>query len=234
MVDLTRVLVISDTQAPFHHKDTIPFLKEIKKHLKPTHVIHIGDLEDFNHLNFHQKDPEMPSATDELRMLRAFVRELACLFPFMQIVDSNHGALPIRKAASIGIPKELLKDERSILQAPTTWTWHRELVYKLPNGIKVKFKHNFSSNLLNDSYKQGMSLVCGHLHTKSNIQWWQNDLGKNFAMQTGCLIDADHRVFNYDKQNSARPVISAGFILNGTPMLIPMHLSKNKRWVGFL
>lgn len=233
MVDLTRILVISDTQAPFHHRDTIPFLKEIKKQLKPTHIIHIGDLEDFAHLNFHQKDPEMPSAMDEIRMLRAFVRELACLFPSMQIVDSNHGALPIRKAASVGIPKELLMDERSILQAPESWTWHKELVYKLSNGIRVKLKHNFSSNLLNDSYKQGMSLVCGHLHTKSYVQWWQNDLGKNFAMQVGCLINPNHRAFNYDKQNASRPVLSTGFILNGSPMVIPMH-TKSGRWVGYL
>jgi hypothetical protein len=234
MEDTSTILVISDLQMPFHHRDALDFLLEVKKQFKPTLVINIGDLADFNSLNFHGLNPNLPSAHDELIQLRASVKNLARLFPSMTIVDSNHDALPRRKARSIGIPDEMLKDERSIIQAPDTWMFVSELVLKLPNGLKCKFKHNFGSNLLMDSIVQGMSLVCGHLHSKSSIQWWQNDLGMNFAVQTGCLIDDMHPVFDYNKMQSKRPVLSLTVLKSGIPINVPMMLNKRNRWIGVL
>lgn len=234
MADYSTILVISDTQAPFHHPDTIAFLSEIKKQFKPTFILHIGDLGDFHSLNFHGVNPNLPSAHDELIQLRVFVKNLAKLFPCVTIVDSNHDALPKRKAHSVGIPDAMLKDERGILQAPLTWKFLSELVIKLPNKLKLKFKHNFGSNLLMDSMKQGMSIVCGHLHSKSSIQWWQNDNGMNFAMQVGCMIDDNHPAFNYNKGQSVRPVITTAVIKNGIPIIIPMYCDKNNKWVGII
>ena len=234
MPDYSTVLVISDTQSPAHHPDTLDFLTEIKKQFKPTFVIHIGDLADFHSLNFHGVNPNLPSAHDELLQARVFVKNLAKLFPCMTIVDSNHDALPKRKARSIGIPDEMLKDERSIMQAPQTWKFVKELVFKLPNSIWVKAKHNFGSNLLMDSKNQGMSLICGHLHTKSFVQWWQNDHGMNFAMQVGCSIDCTHPALDYDKGNSTRPVLSVGILKGGIPIILPMYTNKKNKWLGFL
>lgn len=234
MNDYSTILIISDLQAPHHHPDVIEFLKEIKNQFNPTFILSIGDLADFHRLNFHGANPNLPSAHDELINLRAFVKDLARLFPYVTIVDSNHDALPRRKARSIGIPDEMLKDERSIIQAPETWTFLSELVFTLPNGIVCKAKHNFSSNLYADSMKQGMSLVCGHLHSKSNIHWWQNDWGMNFAMQVGCLIDDPHPAFEYNKQQSIRPVLTAAIIRNGIPILIPMYCSSSNKWMGYI
>jgi predicted phosphodiesterase len=234
MADYSRILVISDTQAPFHHPDALPFLSEVKKQFKPTFIIHIGDLADFHSLNFHGVNPSLPSAHDELILLRAFVKNLAKLFPSMTIVDSNHDALPKRKARSVGIPDEMLKDERSIMQAPSTWKYVTELVFKLPNGLWCKAKHNFGSNLLMDSIKQGMSVICGHLHSKSFIHWWQNDHGMNFAVQTGCLINDRHAAFEYNKGQSTRPVLTLTVILGGIPMNIPMYVNKKNEWLGYI
>jgi hypothetical protein len=234
LMDLSTILVISDLQAPHNHKDTIVFLKEVKKRFNPTYIIDIGDLADFHRLNFHGANPNLPSAHDELINLRLFVKQLAKLFPCMTIIDSNHDALPKRKARSIGIPDAMLKDERSILQAPQTWKFVNELVLKLPNKLKCKFRHNFGSNLLLDSIKQGMSVVCGHLHTKSNINWWQNDHGINFSMQVGCLIDSNHPAFDYDKNNAIRPVLSVGIIKGGVPIIVPMIINNKNEWVGHL
>lgn len=235
MMDCSTILVISDTQAPHNHPDTIPFLLEIKKQFKPTLTIHIGDLADFHRLNFHGANPNLPSAHDELINLRVFVKNLAKLFPSMLIVDSNHDALPKRKARSIGIPDEMLKDERSIMQAPETWKFIKELVLTLPNGIKCKFKHNFGSNLFMDCIKQGISLVCGHLHTKSNINWGMNYKNEHyFSMQVGCLINKPHPAFEYADNNSTEEVLTIGIIKGGIPILIPMYQDKKGRWKGFI
>ena len=39
-----RILVISDMHIPYHHKDSIRFLKEIKKEFKPDTIVNIGAL----------------------------------------------------------------------------------------------------------------------------------------------------------------------------------------------
>lgn len=234
MADYSTILVISDIQSPHHHKDAIAFLTEIKKQFKPTFVIQIGDMGDFHNLNFHGANPNLPNAKEELVQLRTFVKHLGKIFPKLTIVDSNHDALPRRKARSIGIPDEMMKDYLTIIQAPDTWKFVNELILKLPNGLKCKFKHNFGSNLLMDSIKQGMSLVCGHLHSKSNINWWQNDLGMNFSMQVGCLIDDESPAFDYNKSQAIRPVITCGVIKNGIPIIIPFYQDKKNNWKGFI
>lgn len=233
-MDSQTILIISDTQAPHHHVDTLAFLKEIKAQFKPTSIIHIGDLGDFAGINFHGVNPNLPSAHDELQQLRVFVKQLAKLFPDMVIVDSNHDALPRRKARSIGIPDEMMRDMAGIMEAPSTWKFMSEIIMKLPNGLKCKFKHNFGSNLLIDSMKQGMSIVCGHLHSKSNINWWQNDLGMNFSMQVGCMINDRSAAFDYNKGQAVRPVLTTAVIKNGIPIIIPMYTNKKNRWLGFI
>ena len=235
MADYSTVLVISDTQSPHEHPDTLAFLSEIKKQFKPTFVLHIGDLGDFHSLNFHGVNPNLPSAHEELVQLRGFVKNLAKLFPCMTIVDSNHDALPKRKARSVGIPDEMLKDERSLMQAPSTWKYVKELVFKLPNGIWVKAKHNFGSNLFMDCIKQGISMICGHLHTKSNINWGMNCFHQHyFSMQVGCLINKPHPAFEYADNNATEEVLSCGIIKGGIPIIVPMYQNKHGRWKGFI
>ena len=57
-----RILVISDMHLPYQHKDSIKFLKEIKKQFKPDTILSIGDLLDQHSLSFHDSSPELYSA----------------------------------------------------------------------------------------------------------------------------------------------------------------------------
>ena len=59
-----RVLIISDTHIPYHVKELIPFLRELKKIVKPDKVIHIGDELDKHAMSFHDSDPDLTSAGD--------------------------------------------------------------------------------------------------------------------------------------------------------------------------
>ena len=68
-----RILVISDLHIPYHHKDSIEFLKEIKKQYKPDFVVNIGDLLDFHAINMHTHDPDLYSAGHELKLSRKYV-----------------------------------------------------------------------------------------------------------------------------------------------------------------
>ena len=54
-----RILVISDMHIPYHHKDAIKFLKEIKKEFKPDTVVNIGDSLDFHAISMHDSNPDL-------------------------------------------------------------------------------------------------------------------------------------------------------------------------------
>ena len=73
------ILVISDTHIPYHHKDLIPFLAAIKKFYKPDRVVHIGDELDKHALSFHDSDPDLPSAGDELKISLPYIKARAVM-----------------------------------------------------------------------------------------------------------------------------------------------------------
>ena len=63
------ILIISDTHIPYESKYLFPFLKYLKsKYKKFDRVIHLGDEVDNAGMSFHDKDSEMPSAGDELKL----------------------------------------------------------------------------------------------------------------------------------------------------------------------
>jgi hypothetical protein len=234
-MDNSRILVISDMQSPFHHKDSIAFLKEIKRQLKPTRIISIGDLYDFNFFSDYGKNPNLFSGRDELELVQAFSKELYKVFPVMDILDSNHGNRIRRQAFKAGLPTSVLKSEMDIIGGPKTWKLHSELIIKLPNGRLVKLVHNFSSNVLASSKDQAMSIIQGHFHSKFEVVYWSNGVETFFGATIGCLIDDTNRdVFGYNSTQAKRPVLGTLFLNNSIPMLIPMSVDKKNNWVGYI
>jgi predicted phosphodiesterase len=71
------ILVISDYHAPYNHPDAIEFLKACKKQYKPTNVVCIGDETDFHAMSFHDSNPDLPAAGDELQLA---IKELKKLY----------------------------------------------------------------------------------------------------------------------------------------------------------
>ena len=121
-----RILVISDMHVPFHHKDSMEFLREIKKEYKPQFVVNIGDLLDFHAISMHSHDPDLFSAGHELKEARKHVKELESIFPKVTEVDSNHSSLVYRRALKFGMSKEFLKDYGDFL-GTKKWKWVDDL-----------------------------------------------------------------------------------------------------------
>lgn len=228
------ILVISDLQCPYHHVDSFEFLKEIKKQFKPDRVINIGDEADFNGLNMHQLDPDMKSAGHELIEIRHYMGKLEKIFPQMDLIESNHGLLPSRRAMMAGIPKAMLKGYNEIYDVGNGWKWHHYLDVKLPGGLPCRFVHNYESNVLNVSKNLGMCIVQGHHHSKFELIYWSNGVKQLWGATIGCLIDDSNSAFNYNKRSSKRPILGCMVIKGGIPILLPMRLNKADRWVGYL
>jgi hypothetical protein len=230
--DNSRILVLSDMHIPYHHPDTLIFLQHLKEKYNPTRVICLGDELDKHSLSFHDSDPNLPSAGDELKLALPVIQRLKEMFPVMDILESNHGSLLYRKAHASGIPKQYLKSYNEVLGVDSGWKWHFDMVVDLPNGQKCYFHHGKSANVTKTSQTMSMCAVQGHHHEYFKIEYWANPIALNWAMQCGCLIDDKSYAFNYNNVNLKRPIIGTGLIINSQPVLEPMILSSGGRWVG--
>jgi predicted phosphodiesterase len=226
-----RILVISDMHLPYQHKDSIKFLKEIKKEFKPDTTISIGDLLDQHALSFHDSSPELYSAGHELDKAKEYVKELESIFPKLIEVDSNHSSMIYRRALKHGLPRAYLKDYGDFLETKK-WKWVDDLTLTMSNGQRCFFTHGRSADVLKVSQTMGMSAVQGHYHTKFVISWWANPDNLFFGMNVGCLIDQKSMAFNYAKNFRTRFIIGCGIIINGIPRLLPMVLDKKGNWIG--
>ena len=230
-----RILIISDIQAPFHHKDTIPFLKAVKKKYKPTRVVNIGDLSDSYCLSAWTRDPDAISPNDEIEQLLAFVKEFVKVFPKGDILTSNHDLRLQRAAVRAGIPKHFLKDYHQWMGLPRTWKFHDELII---DGIMITHGDEQGAGgqlaAINRTKEYGRSCISGHLHTQACIMYRATREELLFGMQVGCLIDRKALAFAYAKNALKKPILTVGFANKGVPMLIPMFLDDDGRWTGEL
>jgi hypothetical protein len=230
--DNSRILFISDMHIPYHHQDTIAFLKHLKAKYNPTRVICLGDEIDGHALSFHDSDPDLPSAGDEIRRSLPVVQEVYKLFPEMDIIESNHGSLVWRKGKANGIPKHYIKSYNEVLGVGTGWKWSYDLTITLPNGQMCYVHHGKSSDVVKLGQQMGMSAVQGHYHNTFKVDYWGNPTGLYFGMQCGCLVDDDSLAFSYNNVNIQRPVIGTGLIINSQPVLEAMILNSSGRWVN--
>jgi predicted phosphodiesterase len=232
MEDNSRVLLISDMHIPYHHPDTLAFLQHLKGKYNPTRVICLGDELDKHALSYHDSDPDLPSAGDELRRSIPVIQELHKMFPVMDIVESNHGSLVWRKAKTNGIPRQYIKSYNDVLGVGDGWKWSFDLTITLPNGQRCYIHHGKTSNVIQLSQQMGMNAIQGHYHEACRIDYWGNPTGLYWGMQCGCLIDDDALAFSYNNVNIKRPVIATGLIINSIPVLEPMILDCSGRWIG--
>jgi len=226
-----RILVISDMHLPYHHKDSIQFLKEIKKEFKPDFIVNIGDLLDFHAINMHTHDPDLYSAGMELDKAKEYIKQLEDLFPEVTEVDSNHSSLVYRRALKYGMSKQFLKPYGEFL-GTRKWKWVDDLTLTMSNKQRCFFTHGRSADVLKVSQTMGMSAVQGHYHTKFLISYWANPDNLFFAMNVGCLINQKSMAFSYAKNFKTRFILGCGIIINGVPRLLPMVINNQGKWIN--
>lgn len=230
------ILVIPDQHAPYHHPDAIDFLIEVAAAFRPELVVNLGDELDYHAMSFHDSDPNLDSAGVELEKGKAWLAKLAAVFPAQIVCDSNHGSMHYRKAKAHGLPVQLLRTYREIVfpkGGGDNWHWAESWRVKTKAG-DVLFKHQSSGTILVDAAHNQANLMAGHNHGNFSIEYSASSAFLYWGCYSGCLIDKDSYAFAYGKHSLRKPVIGCTVILNGCPMLIPMRLNKQGRWVGSL
>ena len=184
-------------------------------------------------MSFHDSDPDLPSAGDELKLSIPVIKQLEKMFPKMDLLDSNHGSLVFRRAYKHGIPKAYIKKYNDFLQVGKGWKWHDDLIIDTPLG-KVYFCHGKTPDILKLAQSMGMSCVSGHYHSLMGVRYYGNSLGLYFGLQVGCMIDSKSLAFRYNKVQKARPIIGCSVIQNGLQIIEPFIKDKSGKWIGRL
>ena len=217
-----RVLVIPDLHAPFMHKNTIPFLKSIYEKYDCNEVVCLGDEIDYHRSSFHTSDPDAFGATEELRLATKQLGELAEVFPAMKVCSGNHSQIPKRQAYAIGLSGSLIKENKDILLEfgahVEGWEFGDHFII---DG--VKYTHGTGRQAKQRMLQDGISVVQGHYHSKTYLEYLANDYQLNFAMQLGSLIDDEAYCFNYGK-HFAKSHKNCGVVINGVPTIEYMEL----------
>lgn len=226
-------LIVGDLHAPYMHQDAVAFLAAVKKKYNPQEVVFMGDETDGHSISFHEHNPDLPSAGEELKNAIAQLSPLYKLFPRATILESNHGSLVYRKALTAGLPEAVLRGYREILHAPKGWVWKFDYTMNTIMG-PVYLHHGKTGSINKLSQSMAMSAIQGHFHSKFYISYWASPVGLFWDANVGCLVDYKSRAADYGKNFVNKPILGCMVIENGIPHLIPMCLNKQGRWTGKL
>jgi UDP-2,3-diacylglucosamine pyrophosphatase LpxH len=214
-----NVLIIGDIHAPFDLEKYFDFCIEQKERFNCTEFVFIGDVIDSHYSSYHEADPDGMSAKDELDLSVKRLKRWHTAFPNAYVTIGNHDRIVHRKAYSMGVSNRWIKDYKDVLEVPS-WNFVNEVEI---NG--VLYIHGEGGTARTRVKSEFQSMVQGHLHTQSYIEWTVTGSHRVFAMQTGCGIDWKSYAMAYAR-SSKKPVIGCAVVLDGgkTPISLTMDL----------
>ena len=222
---MSRVLVIGDTHAPCMIDGYVDFLKHCKRKWKCNRVVSIGDLVDNCALSFHLKRPSQKDPINEYYQAMEQVNQITKAFPNVDLMLGNHDVLPYRWAKEVGIPEEMMLDFKSIFKLPKKWKVHPRYSQLVIDGVIYQHGDRGRSPAISAAKQEFSSVVQGHFHSKSSIEFYANASDRIFGMQVGCGTDWKHAQMEYGVKFTAKPIVSCGIIIDGnTPIIEPMLL----------
>ena len=212
---MSRVLVIGDSHEPACHPMYLRFCQDLYESWDCNRVVHIGDLVDWHSISFHSKHPELPGPKDEFELAFSRIEKWKKIFPKLDLCIGNHDRRPSRLAEAAAVPEFLIRDYKTIWETPT-WNWVYETFI---DG--VYYYHGEGCGGIHPAYNRAKvsagSVVIGHIHSAAGVKWVADPHTRRFGMDVGTGIDIDMLQFAYGKHFAARPILSAGIVIDGVP-----------------
>ena len=205
-----RILVVGDLHTPFTREGYLEFCQEIYKKYNCNRVMFIGDLIDNHFSSFHDTDPDGHGAAEELRLAKQQIQQWYKVFPVAEICIGNHDLIPLRKAFNAGLSKQWIKPIGEILDTPN-WIYEEEFYID-----EVLYTHGIARKANKRMHADLISVVQGHYHSESYIEFSVGKFKKMFAMQIGCGVDDRSYAMAYGRHFD-KMHINCGVVLeNGT------------------
>lgn len=213
--------------APYHHRDTIEFLKEVQKKYKCNDtVIHIGDLLDFHGISHYTKEIDAPTAPEEYKKALDFTSKFCKAFPKGILILGNHDCRVKSQLKEIGVPSEMIKDYKDLLGLSTGWKV--EPLYHVIREYDVLCEHGNNSTgptgALSTAIFKRTSYVQGHAHSEGSVHYSANHKSLIFAMNVGCLVDNTSIGMAYGAYMKKKGVLGCGVVFSGNfAIFVPME-----------
>ena len=214
------VLIIPDLHAPYHHPQTIEFLKAVHKArgCRPR-VVATGDIADFHSMSRHVHETDAWSPAREYQKLLEFTAELEEAFPEGDWVLGNHDLIPQRQMKELGLVGAMLKSPNELYGVGEGWTLHPLFHVIDPDGWDVLVEHGIGSGgkygCANTAKEKRCSYVQGHIHSAAAVIYSSNHENTIFGMNVGCLVDADSLAMRYGKYATRKGVMGCGVVYSG-------------------
>jgi predicted phosphodiesterase len=214
--------VIGDTHFPFVHPNYINFLEDTFRKHRVTRVMHCGDLVDHHSISRFQSEPDSDGANTEFELAQKNIEIYTRTFDKVDIVLGNHDLIPIRQAATLGIPKQFLKGFKELWNLPKGWTVDEQLIIN-----DVLYEHGTGTlgknGALDKAINAMISCVIGHSHGFGGCQYKSNSKSLIFGLNVGCGIAIDEYAFRYGKYNKNRETLGCGIVFDSAnAIFVPM------------
>ena len=210
-----RVLVIGDLHLPADVKGYFSFCKDMQKKYRCNKTIFIGDILDNEAISFHDKNPELPGAAEELRLSSIKLKKWHDGFKEAEVIIGNHDARIFRKAFKTGIPTSYIKQYSEVYNTPK-WKWRYDYVID-----DVYYVHGDKWTGATPSFTAARSMmrsvVSGHSHSVCGINFIQGaqKTKRIFGMNVGSGVDESHPSMLYSAPHLKKAIISCGIIIDG-------------------
>tara|TARA_R110000787_G_scaffold109662_1_gene218215 strand:+ start:514 stop:1068 length:555 start_codon:yes stop_codon:yes gene_type:complete len=170
-----------------------------------------GDILDSHFSSFHSTSTESHGAKYELDMAIEQVKGWYEAFPNATITLGNHDLIIARKSEEAGIDKRFVRNLNEVLGCPD-WVFEEQFVHD-----NVLYTHGTGCSgkgIIKRSQNWGSSMVQGHIHTESFINYTASLTDLKWQLQAPCGIDYKSFAYGYAKFHTAKPVLGCAVVLD--------------------
>ena len=195
-----NVLIIPDLHSPFIKDGYLEFCMEMRDKYNCTEFWFTGDILDNHFASYHETDPDGFGGLAELYQAIPQINRFHEEFPNAYVALGNHDTIPQRKSFTEGVTSKWIKTIDEVLNVPT-WTFAPQFIFEGPDG-DIQLCHGIARKARQRSRKDLISIVQGHYHTESYIEFSQGVNKRIFAMQLGAGVDMNAYALAYAKNGN--------------------------------
>jgi predicted phosphodiesterase len=216
---MSNTLVIGDIHEPFCMDRYFQHCKKIRDQYNCTKTVFLGDVADQYAVSTFTKSQFADGPSAEFVKTRNKITKWVNAFPEALVCIGNHDLRYLKRAREMGIPTQFLRGFNEIWGTPTTWKWDYThsidgVVYRHGEGRGGLYPHVGFARAMRKS------VVIGHYHAVSGIEFLTNDEKSIFGMCLGSGVDPRSYAVEYAMHSPAPTVHSCGVVINGkTPVI---------------
>tara|TARA_R110002012_G_scaffold199094_3_gene368012 strand:- start:373 stop:1122 length:750 start_codon:yes stop_codon:yes gene_type:complete len=220
-------LIVGDIHLPYTHPRYLQHCLDIYKKYDCNAVSMTGDIIDSHFASFHSINTQTHGAKYELDMA---IKEVAKWYEVFNndtvpngitITLGNHDLIVARKSEEAGIDKRWVRKLNEVLKCPD-WIFEEQFLHD-----NVLYTHGTGCSgkgIMKRVQNWGVSMIQGHIHTQSFVDYTASLNDLKFGMQCPTGINYKSFAFSYAKFHTAKPILGCAVVLdNGhMPLIEPM------------